>query len=222
MDAPFSARVPRYDKKAWIIALSVALLTVLVYLPALQNDFVNWDDDIHVYENDRIQSIDFKSLKWMFISYTYAGNWYPLTWLSYAIDYSLWGLNPMGYHLTNIIFHGLNTFFVVLIIMRLIEIAGVKETPFFTPEQDRLQIRALTTAAVTGFLFGLHPLHVESVAWVSERKDVLYAFFFLLSIFSYLKYKAPSAQKKKTLYYALCLIFFVFSLMSKPMAVTLP
>jgi hypothetical protein len=120
-----------YNKKGLAVAFLVALITVLVYLPALQNDFVNRDDNTYVYDNYHIQSIDFKFLKWMITSFN-AANWHPLTWLSHAIDYATWGLNPMGHHLTNIIFHGLNTFLVVLIIIRLVNYAKYK-SPSPTP-----------------------------------------------------------------------------------------
>jgi hypothetical protein len=108
MDSKFSL----YNTKTRTVAFLVALLTVLVYLPALQNGFVNWDDSKYVYENPYIQHIDFGFFKWTFTSF-HASNWHPLTWISLAIDHAVWGLNPMGYHLTSIIFHGLNTFLVV-------------------------------------------------------------------------------------------------------------
>jgi tetratricopeptide (TPR) repeat protein len=154
----------------------------------------------------------------------HAANWHPLTWLSHAIDYAIWGLNPLGHHLTSIIFHGLNTFLVVIIVMFLVNFAQ-KDNHISTNSGNNKNISIITivAGAITGLLFGIHPLHVESVVWISERKDVLYAFFFLLSILSYLKYPSSSpSQRQRILYYSLCLLFFVLSLMSKPMAVTLP
>ncbi len=198
----------------WIVAILAALITILVYLPALNNGFVNWDDHSYIYENRNIKSIDFGSLKWMFTSF-HASNWHPLAWLSHAVDYAMWGLNPVGHHLSSILLHGLNTFLVVILIIRLLK--AVK------PEDKSNQLPgSLIAGLVTGLLFGLHPLHVESVAWVSERKDVLYSFFFLLSLLTYLKYTSSSQQKQKRSIYVLSLLFFVMSLMSKPMAVTLP
>jgi tetratricopeptide (TPR) repeat protein len=204
-----------YKTKVWAVAFLVAILTVCVYLPTLQNDFVNWDDPKYVYENPYIQYIDFGFFKWMFTSF-HASNWHPLTWISHAIDYAIWGLNPMGHHLTNIIFHGLNTFLVVILVIRLINYTNQTLPPLI---ESNLSIIA---GVVTGFLFGIHPIHVESVAWVSERKDVLCAFFFLLSILYYLKYTSSTLKKQKTLNYSICLLLFILSLMSKPMAVTLP
>jgi hypothetical protein len=208
-----------YNKRVLAVAFLVALLTLLVYLPALQNDFVNWDDHLYIYENPHIRSIDSEFFKWIFTTF-HASNWHPLTWLSHAIDYAIWGLNPMGHHLTSIILHGLNTFLVVILIIRLINYDRDK-APITVENKKFSNNNPIIAGAITGLLFGLHPLHVESVAWVSERKDVLCAFFFLLSILSYLKYTSP-LQKQKTVHYALCLLFFIFALMSKPMAVTLP
>jgi tetratricopeptide (TPR) repeat protein len=197
-------------KNLLIVSFLVSFITILLFLPALQNDFVNWDDNEYVYENTHIRSLDLKSIQWMFTSF-HAANWHPLTWLSHTADYAMWGLNPLGHHLTSILFHGLNTFLVVVLITRLIRL---RHNTSFKQEH------ALIAAAVTGLLFGIHPVHVESVAWVSERKDVLYAFFYLLSILSYLRYR--SSQKRRALSYSVCLFFFILSLMSKPMAVTLP
>jgi tetratricopeptide (TPR) repeat protein len=236
--------------KTLITAFLAAFLAILVYLPALHNDFVNWDDPQYIYKNTHIQSIDVNFFKWMFTSF-YASNWHPLTWLSQAIDYAIWGLNPMGHHLTNIILHGLNTFLVVLIIIRLINF-GRDKAPITVENKKFSNNTPLIASAITGLLFGIHPIHVESVAWVSERKDVLYAFFYLLSILFYLRYTSshphpnlgtsrfrpppsreraieeslPSpcgrGQRGGGINYILCLLFFILSLISKPMAVTLP
>jgi hypothetical protein len=202
-------------------------------VPALQNDFVNWDDPEYVYENEQIRSLGKESLRWMLTAY-HASNWHPLTWLSHAVDYAIWGLNPLGHHLTSIIFHGLNTFLVVILITRLVSF-GRNDMPAQTClpagkvrnskpacRQARFEIRnSLLAGVVTGLLFGLHPLHVESVAWVSERKDVLYAFFYLLSILAYVRY-VRAGQGKGAVPYGVCMVLFVCSLLSKPMAVTLP
>jgi tetratricopeptide (TPR) repeat protein len=213
----------RKSKNLLFVSFLISFITILVYLPSLQNDFVNWDDDKYVYENPNIQHIGLRSIHWMFTTF-HAANWHPLTWFSHAIDYAIWGLNPMGHHLTSIIFHGLNTFLVVVIVMFLVNFAQKDNfTSTISGNNKNISIIILIAGAITGLLFGIHPLHVESVAWVSERKDVLYAFFFLLSILSYLKYTSSSLlQRQKTLYYSLCLLFFVLSLISKPMAVTLP
>ncbi len=246
----------------YVLAAAVSLLTFILYLPALSHEFVNWDDGQYVYENLHIRSFDLNLFRWAFFDF-YAANWHPLTWISHALDYAIWGLNPMGHHLTNNILHALNTFLVVLLVVRLIEAvpgkqqlssSQVVEWPGNNSTTQRLNLFSpsrftLIAAAVTGLLFGLHPIHVESVAWVAERKDLLCAFFFLLSVLSYTKYvtdtlqyaegighsekeSVPSAESREqravfsmlhALYamrYTLC--FFVLALLSKPMAVSLP
>jgi tetratricopeptide (TPR) repeat protein len=211
-------KFPVHNKKFYVIVFLIALLTVLVYLPALDNDFVNWDDPYYIEENLHIRSLDVQFLKWMFSTF-HMQNWHPLTWLSHAIDYALWGLSPMGHHLTSIMFHALNTVLVVILIMRLFNEQHVHQSVSQSPNEYGKA--SLFTALVTGILFALHPLHVESVAWISERKDIICAFFFLLSMLSYVNY-AGAVQKKTALHYIFSLLFYILALMSKPMAVTLP
>jgi hypothetical protein len=211
-----------------VIAASVAAVTFAVYLPSLQNGFV-WDDDKYVYENPFIRSLDLQLLKAAFLEF-HAANWHPLTWLTHAFDYSVWGLNPLGHHLTNNIFHALNASIVVLLTVKLLE-AFRKASNGKDLSLRFLDDRTMcVAAAAAGLMFGLHPLHVESAAWVAERKDLLCAFFFMLAVISYIRYAgsmnvravikaAPRFFDKN---YLLSLTFFVLSLMSKPMAVTLP
>ena len=203
---------------AYPIAGLAALLTFIVYSSTLHNGFVYWDDDEYVLENLHIRSLDFAFFKWAFFNF-YSANWHPLTWISHALDYAIWGLNPMGHHLTNNVFHAINTFLVVLLVVKLIK--AVHDSPF-TIRDSRLTSHysrfALIAAATTGLLFGLHPIHVESVAWIAERKDLLCALFYLLSVMAYVKYRT---YKSYTTYF-LSLGFFFLALLSKPMAVSLP
>ena len=174
----------------YYLAASVALITFIIYLPDLRNEFVNWDDAIYVYENPYIGSFTVDFFRWAFFDF-HAGNWHPITWISHALDYAVWGLNPLGHHLTSIIIHSVNTFVVVFLIIRLLD--AVKERTIQSVQSGFLNERTmLITAGMTGFLFGLHPIHVESVAWVSERKDLLCALFFLLSIMAYTKYASKT------------------------------
>jgi tetratricopeptide (TPR) repeat protein len=210
------------------LAGAIALATFLVYLAALRNDFVNWDDGSYVFENPHIRSLGSAFLKWAFFDF-YEANWHPLTWLSHALDYALWGLNPLGHHLTNIVLHAINAFIVVFLVIRLLEAWKERAAPNGPP--SFLNGRAILIAAgTTGLLFGLHPVHVESVAWVAERKDLLCALFFLLSVLRYVKYakdtdgpvhRSGLSQLFNTRYLS-ALGLFVLALMSKPMAVTLP
>jgi len=212
-------------KVQYYLAGFVALLTFLVYLPALRNEFIELDDAVYVLDNPHIRSFSRDLFQWAFFQF-YAANWHPLAWISHAADYALWGLNPLGHHLTSIILHAINTALVVLLAAKLLETAGERSS-LHSPASFLNGRTILITAGVTGLLFGLHPVHVESVAWVAERKDLLCALFFLLSMIMYVKAvrrMEAGAERKRVptgaLLSALC--FFILALMSKPMAVTLP
>ena len=224
----------RDNRFLFILAFSAAIITFAVFLPSLQNGFVNWDDNIYVYDNPGIQKLDLQFLFRAFSEFHASGNWHPLTLISHALDYALWGLNPLGHHLTNNILHAANTFLVVLLVARLMGAVRYASTPVTrggSPGRAGMPGAGdsrftLIAAAATGLLFGLHPLHVESVAWVSERKDVLYAFFFLLALLSYIKYAGTAEERQRPGYisrpYLSTAGYFVLALLSKPMAVTLP
>jgi len=199
------------EHSKWIIVLLLFILSFLVYLPTLEYGFV-WDDDVYVVRNVRIYSLNAKSLAWMATGFT-AGNWHPLTWFSHALDYAFWDLDSGKHHLLNLILHGLNTALVFILIMTLL-------SRIASPARDASW--NLIAGGVTSLLFGLHPLHVESVAWVAERKDLLCAFFYILSILSYICYVFSQVKRRRRVWYGITLILFVLALMSKPMAVTLP
>ncbi len=217
----------RVHIKKIALAGAVALITLGVYSPALRNDFVFWDDGVYVFDNEHIRSFTIDFFKWAFSGF-YASNWHPLTWISHGLDYALWGMNPFGHHLTSILLHAINTFLVVILTMNLVEIGKRKSDTAIAPlfEDSRA---AFIIGGVTGILFGLHPVHVESVAWVSERKDLLCAVFFLLSINAYVKDSQVSHETAARMHRALLsrqylfsLAFFALALLSKPMAVSLP
>ncbi|MGD0884076.1 MAG: tetratricopeptide repeat protein [Thermodesulfovibrionales bacterium] len=214
----------------YYLAAFVSLMTLAVYLPALRNDFVVWDDREYVISNYHIRSLNWAFFKWAFSGF-YASNWHPLTWVSHALDYAVWELNPLGHHLTNNILHAVNTFLVVLLCIKLLEMWKERSMP--EEASSFLDGRGIRIAAgVTGLLFGLHPLHVESVAWVAERKDLLCGLFFLLSISAYANHvralvNEPLEKKKSSSLffnrsYLVSLVLFVLALLSKPMAVSLP
>ena len=210
---------PLLARGTWITALLISVITLLLYLPALQNNFVNWDDADYVFENSHIRSLDLSFLKWSFGFHS--SNWHPLTWLSHAIDYSLWGLKAKGHHLSSVILHSINTFLLSLFVSFLLLKTKIPETSFFTENKNSLSM-VLIASGVTALLFGIHPVHVESVAWVSERKDVLTTLFILISLIFYVRHVSGHAQNKPTINYLCSLFFFTLALMSKPMAVTLP
>ncbi len=213
--------VSKFTRAELITAAVIALVTLCLYLPALQNGFTNWDDDGYVTNNPSIRSFDAPMITWAFTQF-YEANWHPLTWISHSLDVALWGMNPAGHHLTSIVLHAANTFLVILLILHLLHIAESRR-PYFHDNRA-----LLIAAAAAGILFGIHPLHVESVAWIAERKDLLCALFFLLSLLAYAKY-AESSRDDHSLFrkfgskpYVLALSLFALAVMSKPMAVTLP
>jgi len=201
---------------AWWIGLACAVLTVVVFLPTMANGLVNWDDLAQIRDNPHIRSLGWTSLKWMATTFT-SGNWIPLTWLSHALAYQFWGLHPGLHHLANAALHAVSVFLVFLLAIEILAAsrrAGPSEQPL-APNRDDL-----FAAATAACLFGLHPLRVESVAWLTERKDLLCAVFFLLSIREYLRYGTSSFRSYRRL--GSCFGFFALALLSKPMAVTLP
>ena len=207
--AEASAKIPW---AAAVTALLVFVCTVAVYLPALNNDFV-WDDLTYIVENPWMRTLDAQSPAKMFFSFR-AGNWHPLTWISHAVDCHFWGANPAGHHGTSIVIHACNAVLVFCLSLLLLARAGGHDG---TGRWISGSYRWLA-AGVTALLFGLHPVHVESVAWVAERKDLLCALFVFLSLLSYLSYISSASRFG----YALSLLMFIAALMSKPMAVTLP
>ena len=216
-------------KAQYRLAVVVALVSCLVYLPALRNEFVYWDDNLYIFENPYIRSLDAAFFRWAFFGF-HICNWHPLTWVSHALDYAVWGMNPLGHHLTNIMLHAVNTALVVLLVLQLIEVVGERSGQ--SGRAAFLNGRgALIAAGVTGLLFGIHPVHVESVAWVSERKDLLCALFFLASLILYAHYaggvrgQAPAGIRAALFAdrrYLAALGLFLLALLSKPMAVSLP
>ncbi len=173
-------------------------LILAAYWPVKKSGFVGFDDNLYVVNNRQVQSgLSWAGVVWAFTT-TEAANWHPLTWLSHAADVHFYGLNPEGHHLTNVLIHVLNTLLLYWVLCK----------------ATRHSLRSLLVAA----LFGLHPLNVESVAWVAERKNVLTLFFGLLSLGTYVGY----AQKGGWLRYLGSVGFFALGLMAKPMIVTLP
>ena len=212
----------KHDFK-YLVLISFSLITFIVYLSTLRNEFIEWDDRDYVFKNPFIRSFNSAFFRRAFFDF-HSGNWHPLTWISHALDYAVWGLNPLGHHLTNNILHAVNTFLVMFLIIKLLETA--RERTVQAGLSEFLTERTILIAAgATGLLFGLHPLHVESVAWVSERKDLLCALFFLLSIIQYVR--CVRNENLETVgfsnkHYRRSLLFFILALLSKPMAVTLP
>jgi protein O-mannosyl-transferase len=193
------------------------LLTFLAYLSVFNNDFVNWDDPFYIQKNSHIHHLTLTELRWMCTT-SYMGFWFPLSWISLAADYFWGGLNPQVFHLDNLILHCLNTALVFFISLRLLSFSrnNMEQCEKYISQPGWI----LATAFFVSLYFGIHPLHVESVAWASERKDVLCGFFFLSGILVYLDYLSRPTPNLFEKY--VCLSLFLFALLSKPMAISFP
>lgn len=181
-----------------IIAGLLLISTLLVYWQVTGFEFINFDDDVYVTSNERVkEGLNLENIRWAFTS-TYANFWHPVTWISYMTDYQLFGMNPGMFHFSALLFHLLNTLVLFWVF--------------------RLMTEKVWQSAAVAALFALHPLHVESVAWISQRKDLLSTLFWILTMWGYYLY----IQKQTILRYILPLLCYVLGLMAKPMLVTLP
>lgn len=184
--------------KSWWFGLAVVAATIICYREVLDCGFTNFDDDQYVYNNPDVQAgFTWPAIRWAFTT-TRLANWHPLTWLSFEVDYQLFGLKAAGYHAVNLALHCVNSVLLFIVLRRLTS--------------------ADWPSAAVAAIFALHPLHVESVAWISERKDVLSGLFFMLTLWAYAHYVAsPNVHR-----YLLISFVFAVGLMAKPMLVTLP
>jgi tetratricopeptide (TPR) repeat protein len=185
-------------RKRLMLCLLLATAVFLTFSPVLRDSFTGYDDPVYVTNNPHVTTgLSRGNIGWAFTS-SYASNWHPLTWISHQLDCALYGLHPAGHHLTNLLLHIANT---VLLFLWLTGLTG-----------------ATGRSAVVALAFGVHPLHVESVAWIAERKDVLSTFFALLALLAYTAY----VRRPSTVRYIGVALLFAASLASKPMMVTLP
>ncbi len=183
---------------ALYICSALALCALVAYEPMRHNDFVSFDDYMYVTENQQVRAgLTLQGLTWAFTSYDVA-YWHPLTWLSHMLDCELYGLKPRMHHLTNLMLHIANTLLLFLVLRKMTHSAW--------------------PSAFVAAIFAVHPLNVESVAWVAERKNVLSTLFWLLTMWAYASY----AARRRTRWYLLALLFYTLGLLSKPMLVTLP
>jgi hypothetical protein len=186
------------NKQIIMLCMFLTVATLAGFWQVNHCDFTNYDDTFYVTKNDHVQNgITLEGIRWAFTT-VYIENWHPLTWLSHMLDVQLFGLDSHRHHLLNLLFHVVNTLLLFLVLHRM--------------------TKALWQSAFVAALFALHPLHVESVAWVAERKDVLSTFFWMLTMGAYCWYvERPNLQR-----YLIVAVFFVLGLMAKPMLVTLP
>jgi protein O-mannosyl-transferase len=219
---PPPARPPNRARPSPVIFVICALLaavTLAVYWPVTRCEFVSFDDPDYVTRNPQVQAgLTGSSLRWSVTAHP-VGNWHPVTWISHMADCAVWGLDPAGHHFTSVLLHAINSVLLFLLLRRM--------------------TGALWRSALVAAVFAWHPLRVESVAWVSERKDVLSTFFWMLTIWAYVRYaekrsraesREPNAGpetvsldvRPSTFDYGLALVFFALGLLAKPMLVTLP
>ena len=218
LPTPVSARM-RFP--VWLMAGLLVLVTMALYWPVTGHDFINLDDDVYVSDNTHVTSgLNWENVWWA-LTTLHFGLWHPLTWVSHMLDCQWFGLRPGGHHLTSLLLHAANTALLFVVLRRM--------------------TGARWRSALVAALFALHPLHVESVAWVAERKDVLSTLFVLLALWAYHGYTQRRGQQPglrspasvshlpspifplpASLFYLLSLLFFVGGLMSKPMVITLP
>lgn len=190
--------------RAWVhalTALGLAAVAAAVYAPAAGFEFIGFDDWQYVSDNPKVlRGLTWDGIDWAFTEVTFpiTGNWHPLTWLSLQVDAAVWGKDPTGYHLTNVLFHAANAALVYLALRRLTGAAG--------------------RSAAVALLWAVHPQHAESVVWVSERKDVLFLFFGLLGLWTYAGYAAAPTDRRMAVVFAL----LGLGLMAKSMLVTFP
>jgi hypothetical protein len=194
-----------------LLALFIlSLASILTYLPVSMAELLFWDTQTYVNDNVAIHDISGSSLLWM-LTQTYHANWHPLTWLSHAVDIQIFSFEPFGHHWVNVAWHIGSAFLLYLYSLQLLPI--LLPSRFAQGNPDLYLVSLLAS-----LLFALHPQHVESVAWVAERKDVLCGFFYLLCLYSYHNYVTHPSPVR----YAFTLSFAAAAIMAKPMAVSLP
>ena len=195
---------PRHPWTTPAICIFLAVIVWAVFGQTVRYGFVNYDDSLFVYENPTVTAG--LTLKGIASSFSYANtdNLIPLTTISHMVDWQFYGRNAGGHHLTNVLLHAANAVLLFLVLGTMTE--------------------AVWRSAFVAAVFAIHPLHVESVAWVAERKDVLSGLFFMLTLWAYARHaqQAGGPGPKSRIWYGLALTFFIFGLMSKPMLVTLP
>lgn len=188
----------------WLLAAG----TFAAFLPSLSGEFLNWDDDFNFTNNPDYRGLSLGHLKWMATAFV-TGHYHPLTWLTLGVDYAIWGMNPLGYHLTSVLIHGACAVLLYFVLETLLRLIGRPGSPW--------------PAFLGAAFYALHPLRVESVTWITERRDVLCGFFSLLCVLAYLRRADEErAGRSGTRWYVLSVVAFGASLLSKALSITLP
>ena len=196
--------------RSWIVPAVIALVAFLPFIPALGAEFVSWDDNRNFLDNPGYRGLGWQELRWMWTTF-HMGHYVPLSWMTLGFDYELWGMNPFGYHLHNVFLHGANTVLVYALARRLLPRAlrGADDDSGLT-----------LPAALAALVFAIHPLRVESVAWVTERRDMLSLLFGLSSVLAYVR--SRTEQRSARAFYWTSVALFVCALLSKATLITLP
>src|SRR5437899_8802984 len=196
--------------RRWLVPMLIALATFAAFLPTLQNEFVGWDDVTNFLENPDYRGLAWTPLRWMWT--THLGHYIPLMWMTLGLDYLLWGMNPFGYHLTSLLLHAANAVVFFFVVGRILTLA--------LPSPSGRGHALAVSAGFAALVFAIHPLRVESVAWATERRDVLSGLFYLLTILVYLQ-ACERGERGRGWYWA-AIGLFAGALLSKSMAVNLP
>src|SRR5437879_5978822 len=194
---------------SWLVPVLIALVTFAAFLPTLQNQFVTWDDATNFLDNAHYRGLAWTHIRWMWT--THLGHYIPLTWMTLGLDYLLWGMNPFGYHLTSLLLHAANAVVFFVVVHRILTLA--------LPNPSERGHALAVAAGFAALVFAIHPLRVESVAWVTERRDVLSGLFYLLTILAYLR-ASERGERGRGGYWA-AVGMFACALLSKSMAVNL-
>lgn len=197
----------------WSAAAAVFIGTLIAFAPALAGEFLDFDDHGFIKEVDGWRGLETQNLVWMFTT-MHLGHYQPLTWLSYAIDHAFWGMNPRGYHWSNNLLHAFSAVMLMVITLRLMRAARGDTTGSST-------VPELLGATFAALLFAIHPLRVESVAWITERRDVLSVAFLMCTVYAYLRaFPLKSAEKTSSAWYVASIVLLLASLFSKPWAMS--
>jgi len=198
----------------WIVGAVVAALTLAVFLPAVRNGWVNWDDAHNFLDNPNFRGLGWSNLRWILMDSVQDAHWVPLTWLTLSLDYVFWGMNPAGYHLTSLTIHAVNALLCYVLAVRLLALGLAVGA-----RQGELRLGGVTAA----LFFALHPLRVESVAWVTERRDVVMGFFALATVLAWLRaWRRGGDQRPARQWYSVAVVCFALALLSKVMVIGLP
>ncbi len=212
----------------WLVPTLVALITIAAFIPALSAGFVTWDDDRNFTNNLHWRGLGLSQFKWMWSTF-HMGHYVPLSWMTLGLDYAIWGMNPVGYHLTNLLLHAVNAVLVYFVARQLLRLAA--------PSAATDDARVSWAAGFAALVFAVHPLRVESVAWITERRDVLSGCFYTLTVACYLRavgtganggtdadthgYAATDSAPGRGWYW-MSVIAFVFGMLAKASVMTVP